>query len=128
MDSRSGNGSDPTCAPALVAGGGGAVWIEPGGEPETLSLKDAARRVREGPAPLVCHAGALARRLGTGPIEALDLLELFAFAHPARFCLPTPRGLAQALDLPLPGTQGAEARSLAAAAAALFAGLADRTG
>ena len=128
MDSRTGDGSDPTHAPALVAGAGGAVWIGPGGEPESLSIGDAARRLEGGPAPLVCHAGATARRLGTGPIRAMDLLELFAFVHPARFCLPTPRGLAQALDLPLPGTQAAEARSLAAAAGALLAGLAEAAG
>ena len=118
----------PINAPALVAGGGGGVWIEPGGEPEALSLKDAARRVRGEAAVLVCHARTLARRLGTEPIGGLDLLELFAFAHPARFCLPTPRGLAQALDLPLPGTRAAEARSLIAAAAALLAGLAANAG
>ena len=29
----------------------------------------------------------------------LDLLELFAFVHPARFCVPTPKGLAHALGL-----------------------------
>ena len=124
MVSRANNGPGPIAAPALVAGGGGAVWIEPGGEAEILSLSLAARRLRGSPAPLVCHARALARRLGTGPIRGLDLLELFAFAHPARFCLPTPRGLAQALDLPLPGTQAAEARSLSAAAATLLAKLA----
>ena len=124
MDSRPSDGSRLIAAPALVAGAGGAVWIEPGAEPEILSLSLAARRVQGSPAPLVCHAGALARRLGTGPIRGLDLLELFAFVHPARFCLPTPRGLAQALDLPLPGTRAAEARSLAAAAAALLAQLA----
>ena len=123
MDSRACDGSRLIAAPALVAGVGGAVWIEPGGEAETLSLALAARRLQGSPAPLVCHAGALARRLGTGTIRALDTLELFAFAHPARFCLPTPRGLAQALDLPLPGTREAEVRSLSAAAAALLAGL-----
>ena len=123
MASRLNDGSDPACAPALVAGGGGAVWIEPGGEPEFISLSLAARRLLGEPAPLVCHARDLARRLGKEPAGALDLLELFAFAHPARFCLPTPCGLAQALDLPLPGTREAEARSLIAAAAALLAGL-----
>ncbi len=128
MDSRTVVVSGFIVAPVLVAGAGAAAWIEPGGEPESLSLGDAARRLEGGPPPLVCHAGATASRLGTGPIRALDLLELFAFAHPARFCLPTPGGLAQALDLPLPGTQAAEARSLAAAAAALLAGLAEAAG
>src|SRR6185369_9649532 len=31
-----------------------------------------------------------------------DLLELFAFVRPARFCIPTPRGLAEALGLATP--------------------------
>ncbi|MDP6804620.1 MAG: ATP-dependent DNA helicase [Rhodospirillales bacterium] len=111
-------------APALVAGAGGAAWISVAGEVEALSLDDAAARLRAGAAPLVCHARALARRLGLGSFTALDLLELFAFAHPARFCLPTPHGLAAALGLPLPAGRNQEAEFLFSAARALLSSLA----
>ncbi len=111
-------------AAALVAGVRGAVWLSPAGEIETITLEQAARRLDSGPTPLVCHARATARRLGTEPFPACDLLELFAFVRPARFCLPTPRGLAEALGLAIPGTLEKEAESLIAAARSLLAELA----
>ncbi len=111
-------------APALVAGVRGAVWLSPDGEIETLALDQAARRLGQVPPPLVCHARATARRLRTDPFPACDLLELFAFVRPARFCLPTPRGLAEALGVALPGTLENEAESLIAAARALLGELA----
>lgn len=97
-------------APALVAGARRIVLLTADGEVEELSPAAARARVRHQP-PLVCHARALARRLGMEPFPAFDLLELFAFARPARFCVPTPRGLAEALDLPIP--DGLEADALA---------------
>jgi ATP-dependent DNA helicase DinG len=89
-------------APALVAGVREAVWVSEAGEAETLSLGAVAERVRRGAAPIVCHARAVARRLQLAGFDGYDVLELFAFARPARFCVPTPRGLAQALLLPPP--------------------------
>ena len=53
--------------------------------------------------PLLIHAPATWRRLGTSAIPAYDLLELFAFVAPGQPAVPTARGLAQALGLPLPG-------------------------
>ncbi|UKJ71871.1 ATP-dependent DNA helicase [Azospirillum brasilense] len=88
-------------APALVAGARRVVLLTGDGEVEELPPAAAAKRARRQP-PLVCHARAMARRLGTEPFAAFDLLELFAFVLPARFCVPTPRGLAEALDLPIP--------------------------
>ena len=111
-------------APALVAGVRGAVWLSPDGEIETLALDQAARRLGTGPPPLVCHARVTARRLRTEPFRACDLLELFAFVRPARFCLPTPRGLAEAVGVALPGTLENEAESLIAAARLLLGELA----
>ncbi|MFQ5763435.1 MAG: ATP-dependent DNA helicase, partial [Rhodospirillales bacterium] len=75
--------------------------------------------------PIVCHAKATARRLGVAAFVAFDVLELYAFVRPARFVLPTPRGLAEALGLALPGTLEREAECLFAASAALLAELAD---
>ncbi|HEY3917026.1 MAG TPA: ATP-dependent DNA helicase [Stellaceae bacterium] len=106
-------------APALVAGAAQAAWLSPDGEVELLSLAEAGRRAKVTP-PFLCHARATARRLGTGSFAALDLLELFAFVYPARFCLPTPRGLAAALGLPVPKGIEAEALALVDAARALL--------
>ena len=88
-------------APVLVAGFRDVIWLSPEGEIEALSPDEAARRVQIDP-PMLCHAIATARRLDSPGFAALDLLELFAFVHPARFCVPTPRGLADALGLPPP--------------------------
>lgn len=53
-------------------------------------------------AALVCHAPYTRQRLGSAEFTAFDVLELFAFIHPARFCVPTPAGLAKALGLSAP--------------------------
>src|SRR4051794_30934803 len=93
-------------APILVAGPAGAVLLGAEGEVTTLPRAAAAAAARARP-PIVCHMPALARRLECERFPALDLLELWAFVRPARFCLPTPKGLADALDLPLrPGLAG----------------------
>ena len=110
-------------APALVTGVGGAVWVSAAGEAETLSLEAAAERVRRGAAPIVCHARAVARGLRLPGVDGYDVLELFAFARPARFCVPTPRGLARALLLPPPLSRDEEAASLFAVARALLGDL-----
>src|SRR5512144_2188736 len=99
-------------APALVAGVREAVWVSQAGEVETLGLEAVAERSRFGAAPIVCHARAVARRLGLAGFECYDVLELFAFARPARFCVPTPRGLAQTLLLSPPLSRDEEAASL----------------
>src|SRR6185437_13244898 len=109
-------------APALVAGFAQAAWLTPDGEVETVTLAEAARRAKANP-PFLCHARATARRLGTSSFAALDLLELFAFVYPAKFCLPTPRGLAAALGLAAPKGIEAEALTLIDAARALLARL-----
>lgn len=90
-------------APALVAGVHDACWLTPDGEVERLPHREAARRLARGGPVYLLHGPATAARIGArGPSRSLDLLELFAFAAPARFCVPTPRGLAEALQLPVP--------------------------
>jgi len=93
--------------------------VTPDGETEELAPAAVAARV-QAERPLVAHAPSLARRLGIAPFRGLDLLELFAFVRPARFCLPTPRGLAAAVGLPPPRSKAAEAEALIAAARALL--------
>jgi ATP-dependent DNA helicase DinG len=110
-------------APALVAGARLVVALSLDGELEELTFAAAAKRVRR-QAPLLCHARAFARRLGIDPFPAFDVLELFAFVHPARFCVPTPRGVAEALDLPIPEGHEAEALALQRAVRRLLGTLA----
>src|ERR1700750_2216211 len=88
-------------APGVGAGFRGVLWLHPDGEIEALAPADARSRV-ERETPMLCHGPATARRLDMPGFPALDLLELFAFVYPARFCVPTPRGLADALGLPPP--------------------------
>ncbi|MDA0702392.1 MAG: ATP-dependent DNA helicase [Proteobacteria bacterium] len=115
-------------APALAAGLGHAGWAQ-GDTAQALGHDEAAKRLRDGAAPIVCHMPATARRLGAESFRAFDLLELYAFARPARFCVPTPRGLAAALDLDPPGADPAEeAVVLLRAAEALMAELANPDG
>ena len=54
--------------------------------------------------PILCHAPAIAAHLQVDRFMAADVLELFAFVHPAAFCLPTVAGLANAFGLPRPAT------------------------
>ena len=113
-------------APSLVATAQGAVWISEDGEVELLTADAVTSRLLPDIRPYVCHGRGLARRLGIRPFDALDVLELFAFVRPAAFCLPTPRGLAQALDLPLPVSHEDEAMALPRAAACLLDELTNR--
>src|SRR5690606_27979244 len=78
---------------------------------------------------LVAHASLTARRLGLAPpprsADLLDVLELYAFVRPARFCAPSPSGLALALGGTEPKGAEAQAQALRDAAAALLTELAD---
>ena len=70
---------------------------------------------------LMLNAPLVANRLGYPDLSGLDLLELFAFVHPARFCVPTPKGLAHALDLTEPVGDGDVPLLLQQAAGVLIA-------
>ncbi|MFC7334724.1 ATP-dependent DNA helicase [Rhodocista pekingensis] len=115
--------------PALVVGARSVTLLTPDGEVESLGRDAAAERLRRGSLGagglLLCHARAVARKLGLDSLRAFDLLELFAFVRPASFCLPTPRGLAEALGLPRPHDAEGEALALVAAARRLLAELTD---
>ena len=89
--------------PALVAGTGIAGLLTADGEMLSLSAGEVTQQLSALGPPLVIHGPATWRRLGIGVHAAYDLLELFAFVLPAQPTVPTARGLAQALGLPLPG-------------------------
>src|SRR5436190_996735 len=109
-------------APVLAAGFAAAAWLDVSGEVRLLPPAEAARLVASA-RPVLCHGPATARRLGVERFAAYDLLELFAFVRPARFCLPTPRGLAEALGLPAPRSLEDEVVTLHGAMRALLAEL-----
>ena len=105
--------------PALHASHSGA-WLHAGGQTRTVGRGEAVTAAADTP-HLVLNAPLVAARLGYPDLSGLDLLELFAFVHPARFCVPTPKGLAEALDLPPPGTDSEVAAFLLQATAQLMA-------
>ncbi|MEP4783888.1 MAG: ATP-dependent DNA helicase, partial [Erythrobacter sp.] len=95
----------PLALPALHASHSGQWIAPPTGEPSAVSKGDAIMAAADTPV-LLLNAPLVASRLGYPDLSGLDLLELFAFIHPARFCVPTPRGLAQALAIEAPADDG----------------------
>ena len=111
--------------PALVVGVRQAVLVDGRGKCQTVAPSRAAALLREY-APIICHAPTLLTRLKLDPSgPLLDILELYAFARPARFCLPTLRGVAEALGMSLPVSLEEQARLLPQAAQMLLDDLAD---
>lgn len=106
-------------APVVVGGLRRAALFTPDGELTTLSPRDAVARVRNA-RPILCHLPATAARLGCAPFYAHDVLELFAFVRPAKFCLPTVRGLCATLGLGEPPGLEEEAQALITVVRALL--------
>ena len=87
--------------PALHASHAG-VWVaDSEGATRGLGRGEAIRLAADTPV-LLLNAPLVGQRLGHPELNGLDLLELFAFVHPARFVVPTPGGLARALRLQPP--------------------------
>ncbi|MDE2458509.1 MAG: ATP-dependent DNA helicase [Rhodospirillales bacterium] len=105
--------------PALAAGHGRAVLLDANGVISTLRPGTVARQVGA-TIPLVIHTPATLKRLGNPAIQLLDLLELFAFVHPAQSLAPTPAGFARALELPVPHSLESAAQALPEMAALLL--------
>ncbi|MFZ5610485.1 MAG: ATP-dependent DNA helicase [Pseudomonadota bacterium] len=92
--------------PALAVGRQGAVLLAEDGAVVALSHRLARERLAAAP-HLVLSRPRLRQMLGLDPATAWDVLELYAFVHPARPLVPTAMGLARALDLPAPhGLEG----------------------
>lgn len=87
---------------ALSVAAGKAYLLTEDGELKTLPAGQTQMELHKRPV-FVCHAPYTAARLGKNTnFFAYDVLELFAFVHPASFCVPTPAGLAKALGLTPP--------------------------
>ena len=104
-----------------------AVVITPDGAIETYS-KQRAGAMAQKTNMMVCHAKWTTSRLGFESENLFDVMTLFAFVRPARFCLPTPKGLASALGLPRPLTPEDEALTIGKAAHALLDEIDDMLG
>ncbi len=94
--------SVPAC-PVLCAGSGQFAVLTTTGELKILDATQAQFAVNK-KITLVCHAPYIRAKLGAQNLEAADVLELFAFVHPTRFCVPTPVGIAKALGQNAPET------------------------
>ncbi len=105
--------------PALHASHAGTWLREASGSTRALSKGEAIMAAADTPL-LMLNAPLVASRLGYPDLSGLDLLELFAFVHPARFCVPTPKGLAHALGLAEPASDGDVPGLLQQAAGALL--------
>ena len=75
------------------------------------SRGEAIARAAETP-HIILNAPLVGQRLGYPDLSGLDLLELFAFVHPARFAVPTVAGMCRALGLEPPASEAEAADSL----------------
>jgi ATP-dependent DNA helicase DinG len=110
--------------PALHATHAG-IWIaDPAGDVREATRGEAIARAAETP-HIVLNAPLVGQRLGYAELSGLDLLELFAFIHPARFAVPTPAGLCRAAGLEPPANEAEAAAVLQRISGALLDVLAD---
>lgn len=108
--------------PAIHASHAGC-WLrsapEDGHATRTVSKGEAVVAAADTPL-LMLNAPLVATRLGYPDLSGLDLLELYAFVHPARFVVPTPKGLAHALGISPPETDADVPKFLQEAAGLLL--------
>jgi len=102
--------------PTLAVGPSDAVVLTCDGSLEHLTHDEAMLAATERPHIMV-NTPMIARRLGLSQHEAYDVLELYAFTRPARYCLPTVSGLCAALMINIP-VESIEDQAIAAAAVA----------
>src|SRR5436190_20151164 len=112
--------------PALHATHAG-IWVS-GREGETREAQrgEAIARAAETP-HIILNAPLVGQRLGYPDLSGLDLLELFAFIHPARFAVPTAAGLSRTLGLDPQASEAEAAVTLRQIAETLLATLGDRS-
>src|SRR4029078_1561016 len=78
------------------------IWLANGdGEAREASRGEAIAR-GAGTPHIILNAALVGQRLGYPELSGLDLLELFAFVHPAQFAVPTAAGLSRTLGLEAP--------------------------
>jgi ATP-dependent DNA helicase DinG len=114
----------PLPLPALHATHAG-IWIAGGdGEVREAQRGEAIAKAAETP-HILLNAPLVGQRLGYPDLSGLDLLELFAFIHPAQFAVPTVAGLSRALGLEPPAGEAEAAAALGRIAATMLDRLED---
>jgi ATP-dependent DNA helicase DinG len=114
----------PLPLPALHATHAGIWLVGVDGEVREASRGEAIARAAETP-HIILNAPLVGQRLGYPELSGLDLLELFAFIHPARFAVPTIPGLSRVVGLSPPSVEADAAPVLRRIAERLLAILAD---
>jgi ATP-dependent DNA helicase DinG len=110
--------------PALHATHAG-IWLsDVEGEVREATRGEAIARAAETP-HILLNAPLVGQRLGYPELSGLDLLELFAFAFPARFAVPTVAGLSRAMEIEPPGGDSQAVATLPAIAEAILARMAE---
>src|SRR5207253_10827511 len=110
--------------PALHATHAGIWLASADGDVREASRGEAIARAAETP-HIILNAPLVGQRLGYPELSGLDLLELFAFVHPARFAVPTVAGLSRTLGLEPPASEAEAAASLRRISESLLAIFAD---
>lgn len=87
--------------PALAVNARQTAILTTEGEIQTLSHTQASQIINDKPV-MVCHTPYTQTQMNIDDMHAFDVLELFAFVHPAKFCVPTITGLTKALGLSPP--------------------------
>ena len=101
------------------------IWLADGdGGVREASRGEAIARTAETP-HIILNAPLVGQRLGYPELSGLDLLELFAFIHPARFAVPTVAGLSRAVGIDAPASEPQAAAALHRIAERLLAVLGD---
>ncbi|PLK25621.1 ATP-dependent DNA helicase [Novosphingobium sp. TH158] len=111
---------EPLPLPAIHASHSGC-WLRDGAGTTRVAAKGEAIMAAADTPLIMLNAPLVASRLGYPDLSGLDLLELFAFIHPARFMVPTPKGLAHALGLAEPAGDDGVPALLQQAAGVLLA-------
>jgi ATP-dependent DNA helicase DinG len=115
----------PLPLPALHATHAGIWLASRDGEVREASRGEAIARAAETP-HIILNAPLVGQRLGYPELSGLDLLELFAFVHPARFAVPTAAGLSRTIGLEPPAGDLESVACLRAIAERLLGTLSDQ--
>src|SRR3569623_434736 len=114
----------PLPRPALHATHAG-IWLAGvDGDVREASRGEAIARAAETP-HIILNAPLIGQRLGYPELSGADLLELFAFVHPAQFAVPTAAGLTRKVRLAPPASDAEAVGTLRVIAQQLLATLSD---
>ncbi len=108
--------------PALAVTHKKAYLLKDDGELLTLSPAQSAAHIRKN-SVLLCHAPFTRSITREDTFIAFDVLELYAFVYPARFSIPTVKGLCQTLNIAPPQADDDKPAALLDITAALLSAL-----